>query len=209
METGRMTDQDRHRRFSFERLLNIELPQQKSLAVTEADIERFLQSAKGPSAFLVLSLLYPQLRYNEVELHQDHIHPAAGFTELQFQGMGIPKEQWQEWWDSRDCVPNLQLMNGRQNISKNATPLKEWVGKMSESEQATFACDNYFPETGDLEFKDFMTFFKERKKVLRDKLKKVLALTSDRPAPVLAEWNDHDDEIEPQEARLTAGTSGA
>ena len=191
--------------FSFEKILKIELPQQKSLSVTEGDIERFLQSMKGPSSFFVLSLLYPQLRYNEVAFHQDHIHPAAGFTEEKFRELGVPKEQWQEWRDCCDCVPNLQLMNGRQNISKNATPLKEWVGKMTESEQATFASANYFPETVGLEFKRFITFFKARKEVLRDKLRKALALTSDRPPTIRAEWND-DDEIEPQERLLAVET---
>jgi uncharacterized protein with ParB-like and HNH nuclease domain len=191
--------------FSFEKILKVELPQQKSLSVTEGDIERFLQSTKGPSSFFVLSLLYPQLRYNEVAFHQDHIHPAAGFTEEKFRELGVPEEQWQAWWDCCDCVPNLQLMNGRQNISKNATPLKEWVGKMAESERAIFASANYFPETVGLEFKDFIPFFKARKEVLRDRLRKALALTSDRPPTIRAEWND-DDEIEPQERLLAAET---
>jgi hypothetical protein len=129
------------RRFSFDRLLTIDLPQQKSFAVTETDIERFLQSTKGAPSFFVLSLLYPQLRYNEVVFHQDHIHPTAGFTEGSLRELGIPIEQWQEYWSLRDCVPNLQLMNGRQNLSKNATPLKDWLGRMSELEQASFAKD--------------------------------------------------------------------
>ena len=132
--------------------------------------------------------------------HQDHIHPAAGFTEEKFKEMGVPKEQWQEWWDCRDCVPNLQLIYGRQNLSKNATPLKDWVGGMTESERATFASDNYFPEDSTLEFHDFIKFFKARKEVLRDKLKKVLALTSDRPSVILPEWNAHDGAMEPQES---------
>jgi len=201
-QTGGTGHLGRHSGFSFERILKIELPQQKSLAVTEEDIERFLQSTKGPSSFFVLSLLYPQLRYNEVAFHQDHIHPAAGFTEEKFEEMGIPKGQWQDWYDCCNCVPNLQLMNGRQNIIKNATPLKDWVGKMSKSEQATFASDNYFPETIALDFKDFIAFFKARQEVLRDKLKKVLALTSVRSSATLAEWNDNDDDIEPQESLL-------
>jgi hypothetical protein len=192
--------------FSFEKILQIKLPQQKSLSVTEGDIERFLQSTKGPSSFFVLSLLYPQLRYNEVAFHQDHIHPAAGFTEEKFRELEVPKEQWQEWWDCCDCVPNLQLMNGRQNISKNATPLKDWVAKMTESEQATFASDNYFPKAIGLEFKDFVKFFRARKEVLRDKLKSALAFTSDRPPAMPAEWNNHDDEVEPQRHPLAVET---
>lgn len=167
-ETGGIVFRGRYRSFSFEEVLKIKLPQQKSLAVTEADIERFLQSTKGPASFFVLSLLYPQLRYNEVAFHQDHIHPAAGFTDEKFREMGIPTEQWQEWWDCRDCVPNLQLMEGKQNESKNATPLGKWVGRESESWGATFARNNYFPENVGLGFKDFMEFFKQRKEVLKN-----------------------------------------
>ncbi len=47
METGRMTDQDRHRRFSFERLLNIELPQQKSAFASLPAVA--LQRGRAPS----------------------------------------------------------------------------------------------------------------------------------------------------------------
>jgi uncharacterized protein with ParB-like and HNH nuclease domain len=206
-ETGGIAYRGRYNSFSFEDVLKIELPQQKSLAVTEADIERFLQSTKGPSSFFVLSLLYPHLRYNDVVFHQDHIHPAAAFTKEKFREMGIPEEQWQEWLDCCNCVPNLQLMNGRQNSSKNKTSLKDWVSQMRESEQATFANDNYFPENVGLEFKDFIAFFKQRKEALRKELKKVLALTSDQPSAVLPEWSDRDDEIEGQESRVGAGTT--
>jgi len=203
-DSGGITYHGRFCSFSFEELLKAPLPQQMSLAVTEADIERFLQYTKGAASFFVLTVLYPQLRYNEVNFHQDHIHPAAGFTEEKLKEMGIPEEQWQEWWNCRDCVPNLQLMKGRENISKNATPLKDWVGKMDDTEKATFADDNYFPKNIGLEFKDFMAFFEQRKEKLRNELKKVLALTADRPSVILTEWNDRDEEIEPQESRLAA-----
>ncbi len=154
-ETGGISYRGRNRSFSFEELLKTKLPQQKSLAVTETDIERFLQSTKGPSSFFVLSLLYPQLRYNDVLFHQDHIHPAAGFTNEKFQEMGIAQDHWQDWTNCRDGVPNLQLMEGRRNESKNATPLKKWLETMSESERAAFASSNYFPANVGLEFKDF------------------------------------------------------
>jgi hypothetical protein len=169
------------------------------LPMTEADIERFLRSTKGPASFFVLSLLYPQLRYNDVTFHQDHIHPAAYFTEHKFAEMGIPKEQWREWLDCRDCVPNLQLMNGHENVVKNATPLKDWLETKTDYEKATFVSDNYFPEQTGLGFNDFMTFFKARKEILRAKLGKVLALMNDRPVPIRTEWNDHNEEIDQQE----------
>lgn len=196
LEGGRIAYRGRHRSFSFQEVLKIDLPQQKSLAVTESDIDRFLQSTKGPTSFFILSLLYPQLRYSEVEFHQDHIHPESSFTEKNFREMGIPQEEWREWRSCRDCIPNLQLMEGRLNESKNATPLLRWVEQMDESRRASFATSNYFPENVDLAFKDFMIFFERRKEILRKKLKEVLALSSNIPSVPLAEWNDRNDEIE-------------
>ncbi len=64
--TGKTAYRARYSRFSFEDVLKIKLPQQKSLAVTEDSIEQFLQYRKGQQSFWLLSLLYPQLRYNEV-----------------------------------------------------------------------------------------------------------------------------------------------
>ncbi len=206
-ESGGIVYKGRHRSFSFQEVLKIDLPQQKSLAVTESDIERFLQSTKGPSSFFILSLLYPQLRYSEVEFHQDHIHPESGFTESNFREIAIPEEEWKEWWNCRDCVPNLQLMEGRLNESKNATPLKRWVEQMDDSGRTAFFGSNYFPENVDLAFKDFMIFFKRRKERLRKELKKVLALTSEKPSTLPVDWSDRDDEIESQKDRIVTGAS--
>ena len=196
----------RHSRFSFDEVLKIELPQQKSLAVTEADLERFLQATKGPASFFVLSLLYPHLRFNEVVFHQDHIHPAAGFSEENFKAIGLAETQWQEWWNCRDCVPNLQLMEGRQNESKNASPLKGWIEQMRESERSIFASNNYFPENVGLDFKDFISFYQKRKEILRVKLRKVLAMTNSQPAKAPDEWADRNEEIDSQESRTTTAS---
>jgi hypothetical protein len=197
-ETGEMVYRGRYASFSFEEVLKIKLPQHKSLAVTEDDIDGFLQSTKGPSSFFVLSLLYPHLRYGEVVFHQDHIHPESAFTEEKFREMGIPEEQWQAWYDRRDCVPNLQLMEGSQNVSKNATPLIDWVGQMTEFARTVFAKENYFPDGVGLEFKDFDAFFEQRRKVLRRELMRVLALTSSSSPAAPEEWDGYDAEIEGQ-----------
>ncbi|WP_094227527.1 DUF262 domain-containing protein [Methanolobus psychrotolerans] len=200
-DTGRTVYQRRYTIFSFEEVLKIKLPQQMSLTVTEEDIERFLQYRKGAASFWVLSLLYPQLRYNEVVFHQDHIHPAAKFTEQNYIAMEIPPDQWQEWSNLRDCVPNLQLMNGRQNSSKNATPFKEWFLEMNGLEQKAFAKSNYLPEGASLDFKDFIDFFRQRKEKVREELRKILTVqaATDISIAFLPEWDGHDEEIDEQE----------
>src|SRR5581483_1186456 len=143
----------------------VDLPQQKRLTITEDDLERFLSHPKGPSAFFVLTLLYPHLRYSEVAFHQDHIHPFSGFSETRFAEMGIPQTEWSEWCDNRDRIPNLQLLEGLRNISKNASPLHEWLARMSPSELRAFTATNYFPEGVGFEFKDFRSFYELRKEV--------------------------------------------
>ena len=49
-------------------------------------------------------------------------------------------------------IPNLQLMEGRQNESKNCSEFKTWLSQKSEFEQQHFVVSNYIPEDENLEF---------------------------------------------------------
>ena len=70
----------KNKTFSFSELIELKLPANKSLKISDEDIEEFMSYKKGANAFFVLSLLYPNLRYNEIKFHQDHIHPDSGFS---------------------------------------------------------------------------------------------------------------------------------
>jgi hypothetical protein len=201
-ENGRSTYNGRYASLSFEDVLKIELPQQKSLAVTEADLERFLGHTKGPASFFVLTLLYPQLRYNDAFFHQDHIHPFSGFTDEKLKALGVADEKRDEWYSLRDCVPNLQLLNDRRNLSKNATPLIDWMGRMSEPERAAFVRENFFPQDVGFEFKDFMTFFVKRKENLRAEMRNVLAMAPTKTEAALTDvpWSRSESELEKSDA---------
>ena len=67
--------------FPFEAFLNLKLTANKTLKITEEDIEDFMDHKKGANSFFVLSLLYPNLRFNQVHFHQDHIHPDSKFRD--------------------------------------------------------------------------------------------------------------------------------
>jgi hypothetical protein len=194
--SGLATYKGRFKSFSFEEVLKIPLPQQKSLAVTSGDIDRFLMHKKGTGAFLVLSLLYPQLRIQEVKFHQDHIHPEAGFSDDNFRKMGIPADQWQLWREYRDCVPNLQLLEGKRNESKNKTPFKVWFEKMDQSGREHFARNNFLPEEIGYEFENFKDFFEKRREKLRTELKRVLAFTGEASPDLQPDWGDRNDELD-------------
>lgn len=197
----------RQKHFSFEALASLSLPGQKSLRVTADDIERFLQYKKGVDAFLVLSLLYPQLRYQEVIFHQDHIHPAASFTDKNLAEIGIAFTTRLEWLERRDCVPNLQLMEGRLNESKNAKPFVEWLKDQSKPKQEAFLRANYIPDGVSLDFKDFIQFYDARKAYLRSELEKVLSITRASISSIDIEWSDIEDELETSDMQNATGTN--
>lgn len=181
-------------KFSFEHLLETGLPSRKSLAVTEADIDVFLSYKKGAESFFVLSLLYPQLKFEDQVFHQDHIHPFAGFSEEALSALEIAKSQQAVWFEYRDCIPNLQLLNGRVNVSKNATPLITWMARMSQEEQSMFRQHHYFPDNVSLELSSFIAFYEKRREVLRAELQSVLAINNAQPIDQSDNWESQEDQ---------------
>jgi uncharacterized protein with ParB-like and HNH nuclease domain len=166
--------------FLLNQLFSVDLPSNRSLKISDDDIDEILDYSKGAYTFMVLSLLYPSLKFGQVTFHQDHIHPESMFTNTQLTKNNIAKEKWEEWQQKRDKLPNLQLMEGKENESKNKTPFKDWLyGKDSGGypnvvDPAKFKKDNYISETISLDFKDFEMFYEERKKLLKTEIKRVL-----------------------------------
>ncbi len=182
--------------FSFDEILEVNLPSRKSLFVTENEIDKFLNYKKGPPSFFILSLLYPTLRYKEVQFHQDHIHPASLFTEFTFNKLQIDKTERDKWYSFRDMVPNLQLLEGRRNESKNSTELKSWLTSMSEEEKVNFCINNYIPLDIDFDFSNFIDFFNKRRTRLKEELKKVLAINNEIQLPDEEAIQEDEDESE-------------
>lgn len=168
--------------FDFNGMLSVKLPANKTLRITKDDVEEFLLYRKGPNSFFVLSLLYPNLRYSQVHFHQDHIHPDSGFNDKNFQVINLDASKWNLLKELKDTLPNLQLMEGRQNESKNATPFKTWITGVSSSgvknvvDFNRFCVENFIPVNVDLDFTSFEEFYEERKSILRGELIKTLNL---------------------------------
>ena len=167
--------------FHFASLMDTaKLPGNKTLRITADDIEDILEYEKGPYTFMALSLLYPNLKLGQVKFHQDHIHPVSLFTDAKLRSYGITGEKSNWWKKVKDQLPNLQIMEGIENESKNKTPFKEWlcgVGpnrKPNVSDIKKFLTDNYIPGDTSLDFKDFEDFFNRRRERLEEKITKML-----------------------------------
>ena len=182
-ESGQIVYVKKFSKITFEDIQQIPLPKKQSLFITEADLEDILARTKGPASFLVLTLLYPNLRYSEVAFHQDHIHPFSKFTNKNLEELGVAEDKFPEWYAYRDSIPNLQLLEGRRNESKNATPLATWLDGMKKEERESFAQSNFFPADVEFDFRNFIEFSSRRKEILREKLRKSLFIKNDSQSP--------------------------
>ena len=156
--------------FSFEDLKKSFHITGKTLEITEEDIDDFLEYKKGRQAFVVLSLLYPNLQYNEIKFDQDHIHPAVLFKPQNLYKLGLDDETIERWMEMKDQLPNLQMMEERKNRVKNRTPFKEWLDTKTDSEREAYLKQNYIQENAPFDLKYFDDFFEIRKQFIKGKL---------------------------------------
>lgn len=112
--------------------------------------------------WVVLSLLYQNLVYENIAYHADHMHSAKECLEK-----GLNSEIW-------DSVLNLQLLPQSDNESKGAMPLKEWVDSQTQNrDRYTYLEAHLIPDV-DLSIEMFDKYIEERKKLLIERLKMVL-----------------------------------
>ena len=151
----------------------------KRINVQPDDIDDILNYKKGAYTFMVLSMLYPNLKFGQVKFHQDHIHPYALFKISEFSKIGITSDIVEQWMDMRDKLPNLQLLEGLENVSKNKTPLKDWLYTTYGSvpkDIAKYKADNYIEPSASEDFKDFEDFYNRRSKLLISAIKSAFNL---------------------------------
>lgn len=163
--------------FDFDALKHIEF-QEKTLKMEEADIDDILNLKKGPLTFMVLSLLYPELKLGEVKWHQDHIHPQYGFEKKRLikyfaeRGMLIDDVTAKEWARKANTLVNLQLLTGKQNQEKSKTPLTKWIfDQHPEDDKRQKYCEEHFVDTEiGFELENFDAYYAKRAEHLKNKL---------------------------------------
>lgn len=143
----------------------------KSLSMSDDAIESILTTQKeDANCFTILSLLYPNLRFDEFVYEKDHLHPAIKFKNLKrsdFQDEAKYKfYSNKENWNS---ILNLHLLSSSTNESKNKTDLETWVDKSNINRE-----EHLIPSDVSLNFDDFEEFINARKKLLSNTLKTII-----------------------------------
>lgn len=141
----------------------------KDTTVGDEFIEDLLYSQKDDQyTFSTLSVLYPNLDYQNNDFHKDHIHPAASYDNL----TDDLKEKY-GWW-TYNSIYNLQMLDANENMSKNDKSLKEWVDTQTKNIDKDKFLENHLIPNVDLELDNFEEYFEKRKELLIKELKKVL-----------------------------------
>lgn len=162
--------------FSMSKLKNIRFTGDRNLRYTEDEIDAMFDTYEiGAYTFMILSLLYPNLKYSQKGFHQDHMHPHSSFEEdkiknlVMVDGKPLDDSTKEEWKRKRNTLANLQLLEGRENESKNATALVDWLQVKENIENA-----KYLPADISYELSNFDEFMKQRQKLMSDALKEIL-----------------------------------
>lgn len=132
-------------------------------------IEDLLYSQKDSRySFPILAMLYPNLDYRNNNFHQDHLHPASAYNDLE------EKDKEKYGWQVYNSILNLQMLDANENKSKNAKPLDKWVSEQTRNkDMQKFMEDHLIPDT-DLSLSNFSDFVEKRKTILVQRIKKMI-----------------------------------
>ncbi|MGF1750605.1 DUF262 domain-containing protein [Vibrio cionasavignyae] len=173
-------------RFDFGSYQHTKLSGGKRLTIDTDDVEDFLDYKKGGFCFLLLTVLYPDLKVDQISFHQDHMHPHSGFKTHALKSMGLNDQTIEQWQHLRDQLPNLQLLEGQENTEKQASPLDKWLVNNAANPQY-YRERNYIVENQSLKLEDFEQFFEARKQLLRKQLHQIFDVALHNEAAELTE----------------------
>lgn len=160
---------------SFNSRITIDmLDQMSDLAVTQGKLDDLLAVEKGSrTAGEILYYISKEWLNPDYKYEQDHLHPYERFNESK--PLNVSIENWTRWKSMRNKLPNLQLLEGRSNGSKNDMSLVDFYNQMNQSQREDFVKNSFIPlEEVSLEFHDFENFYNERRKLLLNKIKELL-----------------------------------
>ena len=159
--------------YNYEITVDMMGNQISDLRVTDGKINDILNAEKGSRVagevlyFLGLDWINKNYKYE-----QDHLHPDERFNRTN--PVSVPMEEWNKWRSNRNRLPNLHLLEGRQNASKNDMRLVDYYNDMNDEQKAVFRKEALIPDGVSLELEHFGEFYEKRKALLMDKIRQLL-----------------------------------
>ena len=154
----------------------------KSLTFTVEEVRELASmSFNDRRVFSLLSLLYPGMDFRN-EFHIDHVFPAALFSKPKLRRAGVPDDQIEAMMDAYNRLPNLQLLEGPINQSKQDKLPLTWAEAHVPDEGARAA---YYQRqmlgTLPTTVTEFMDFYDTRLERVVDRIGEVIGFSKTSP----------------------------
>jgi len=148
----------------------------KSLDFDDEEINELVEMQYGDRrSFALMTLLFPFVDVAKNHFHIDHVFPKSRFTTAKLQRAGVGEEDIGEFQEMVNCLPNLQLLEGVENIEKQAVMPADWIASLPDDAEGTNYCRIHLLGEVPKELSGFKTFYNVRRDVLRDKIVDILA----------------------------------
>lgn len=145
----------------------------EELTITERFLEDAIKTVRygTPSALPLLQILYPDLDYENVRFHIDHIYPKSKFTKS---NTSLP-EKYRDRKEA-DYIYNLQLLAGALNEEKSNKDPESWLNQKYPHKEYRdrYLENNFIPADFVLTWENLPDFETKRKNLILNKLKNIL-----------------------------------
>jgi len=157
----------------------------KSLRFDEEEIDELAEMEYGDKRiFSLLSLLFPFVDVANHHFHIDHIYPRSRFSRSRLVKAGVPESEIEEFQGIFNLLPNLQLLEGVENVEKKASMPTAWIeSRFAESARSNY-CDNHLLGVVPEAMIEFAQFFEARREVIRARIVAMLDMTKEGSNPV-------------------------
>lgn len=177
----------------------------KSLAITDELIEDILGLEYGkPRTFAVLATLFPHVDTRNV-FHVDHVFPAAQLQKKRLtssttgETVQLSESDVAELTARRDRLPNLELLQGLENIGKSDKAPDEWLAAEYPSSdlRSAFLDRNALPDPLPHSATDFNAFYDARRDNLETLIRRRLEtqVAPQGPTPLGPPGTNLDEEL--------------
>ncbi|NSQ17555.1 DUF262 domain-containing protein [Enterococcus faecalis] len=161
--------QDLSEGFPLSKLLKVR-DTNKSLILTDEDIDYLLDTKIGKYSFTLLSVIFPAIDLKN-KFHQDHIFPTSKYkNKKNLREIGYSEEEITFIVEHIDTIVNLQLLEGIPNTEKNNKYFDDWVLKRYNSNEELDYYLNRNLLNKVYKKNEFIQMYTDRKEELRKRL---------------------------------------
>lgn len=148
----------------------------KSLLFAEDEINELVEMQYGDKRlFALLVLLFPFVDVKN-HFHIDHIFPKSQFTKSKLKKAVVLDNDIEDFQEMVNGLPNLQLLDGHENIEKQAAMPADWIkAAFSTDSSRTNYCENHMLGSIPESITEFRKFYEVRRDSLRSRIVELLA----------------------------------